>query len=152
MRDYYDVMVSEVILMTRQRAIEVLKAWDLNWSDNFTANEFEQAFAMAISALKESKGELVSRQAVLEQIYQWAIGNREYLPINAMHYLTRRMQDLPSVTPQQKIGHWIRGHHGFGCSNCHKSIEGKWDDNIDDITGTLFCPNCGAKMERGDKE
>ena len=37
--------------MTRERAIEVLKAWDLNWSDEFTANEFEQAFAMAISAL-----------------------------------------------------------------------------------------------------
>lgn len=37
--------------MTRERAIEVLKAWDLNWSDSFTANEFEQAFAVAISAL-----------------------------------------------------------------------------------------------------
>ena len=38
--------------MTRERAIEVLKAWDLNWSDNFTANEFEQAFNMAINSLE----------------------------------------------------------------------------------------------------
>ena len=59
--------------MTRERAIEVLKAWDLNWSDEFTANEFEQAFAMAISALSENKGEWIpiserlpkERQAVL---------------------------------------------------------------------------------------
>ena len=43
--------------MTRERAIEVLKAWELNWSDSFTANEFEQAFDMAISALSENKGE-----------------------------------------------------------------------------------------------
>lgn len=47
---------------------------------------------------------------------------------------------------EPKTGYWIRGHHGFECSNCHESVEGKWDDNIDDITGTLFCPNCGAKM------
>lgn len=39
--------------MTRKRAIEVLKAWDLNWSDEFTTNEFEQAFAMAIKALEQ---------------------------------------------------------------------------------------------------
>jgi hypothetical protein len=39
--------------MTRERAIEVLKAWNLNWSDEFTANEFEQAFAMAIKALEQ---------------------------------------------------------------------------------------------------
>ena len=39
--------------MTRKRAIEVLKAWDLNWSDEFTTNEFEQAFAIAIKALEQ---------------------------------------------------------------------------------------------------
>lgn len=41
--------------MTRERAIEVLKAWNLNWYDEFTVNEFEQAFAMAISALENKK-------------------------------------------------------------------------------------------------
>lgn len=50
--------------MTRERAIEVLKAWDLNWSDSFTANEFEQAFAMAISALSENKGEWIPDHTV----------------------------------------------------------------------------------------
>jgi len=46
--------------MTRERAIEVLKAWDLNWSDSFTANEFEQAFAMAISALSDKRGDWIN--------------------------------------------------------------------------------------------
>ena len=54
---------------------------------------------------------------------------------------------IKALEQEPKTGHWIRGHHGFGCSNCHKSIEGEWDDNIDDITGTLFCPNCGVRME-----
>lgn len=53
--------------MTRERAIEVLKAWNLNWSDEFTANEFEQAFDMAISAL-ENKGEWIPDTATNEDV------------------------------------------------------------------------------------
>ena len=50
--------------MTRERAIEVLKAWDLNWSDDFTANEFEQAFDMAISALSADLRENVPNKFI----------------------------------------------------------------------------------------
>ena len=53
--------------MTRERAIEVLKAWDLNWSDEFTANEFEQAFAMAISALS-AEGEYIKKEDLLNSV------------------------------------------------------------------------------------
>jgi hypothetical protein len=54
--------------MTRERAIEVLKAWDLNCSDEFTANEFEQAFAMAIKAL-EQEPVLYKIRAEIEEVY-----------------------------------------------------------------------------------
>ena len=39
--------------MTDERAVEVLQAWDLNQIDEFTPQEFEEAFRKAIKALKE---------------------------------------------------------------------------------------------------
>lgn len=39
--------------MTDERAVEVLQAWDLNYTDEFTPQEFEEAFRIAIKALKE---------------------------------------------------------------------------------------------------
>ncbi len=59
--------------MTRERAIEVLKAWDLNWSDEFTANEFEQAFAMAISALSEIKEKWIPISERLPEKNEWVL-------------------------------------------------------------------------------
>ena len=55
------------------------------------------------------------------------------------------LSDLPSVTPQPRIGHWIEHQHEWGdnwqyskyeCSDCHN-----WANFDDD-----FCPNCGVKM------
>ena len=98
--------------------------------------------------IQEPCEDAISRQAVLDYIDKMP----SELTADGRRMIRRRALEeyisdtLSSVKPQEKTGYWIRGHHGFGCSNCHKSIEGKWDDNIDDITGTLFCPNCGAKM------
>jgi hypothetical protein len=58
--------------MTRERAIEVLKAWDLNCSDEFTTNEFEQAFAMAIKAL-EQEPILNKIRAEINQQEKWLL-------------------------------------------------------------------------------
>lgn len=74
--------------------------------------------------------------------------NCDHMTQDDMTELTiKDLETLEQLDQEPKTGHWIRGHHGFGCSNCHKSIEGEWNDNIDDMTGTLFCPNCGAIME-----
>ena len=58
------------------------------------------------------------------------------------------IKDLPSVTPQQKIGKWIddgwyaEGHseHAYRCSKCDKNYIGYVGEH-------KYCPNCGAKME-----
>jgi len=95
----------------------------------------------------------ISRQAVFEQIDQWAIGNREYLYTNATYYLTKRIQNIPPVTPQVKTGHWIRvDKDKLKCSECDvihfiaQYPQGK----------IAWCPNCGARMfepqESEDKE
>ena len=38
--------------MTREEAIKILKAWDLNYDEEYSAHEFDIAFKMAIEALK----------------------------------------------------------------------------------------------------
>ena len=94
--------------MTRERAIEVLKAWDLNWSDSFTANEFEQAFDMAISALSEDKGDLISRQAVLKAIQKLNIPE-DMCVFEIISHIEVAIATLPSV------------EKGKSCSTCKNS-------------------------------
>lgn len=132
--------------MTREEAIKILEA-GRNPYHNIDTDTWCEAFEIAIEALKQEPcDDAISRQAAIDAferfIHELGIKDEPY------NYgeMALSVQNVPSIKPQEKTGHWIRGHHGFGCSNCHKSIEGKWDDNIDDITGTLFCPNCEAKM------
>jgi len=64
------------------------------------ADKMKESVGMAIESLEQEPCEdAISRQAVLEQINCW-ISSGEYGYTNATHYLTRRMQELPSVTPQ----------------------------------------------------
>lgn len=94
-------------------------------------------------------GELISRQAIFEQIYCW-LGSGEYRYTNATDYLMERIRDIPSVTPQEpNTGHWIEkdGYDGdtyYDCSECGESwstIDGTpWNN------GMKYCPNCGCRM------
>ena len=49
---------------------------------------------------------------------------------------------LPSVTPQQKTGHWIRmkAYEKWECSGCNTVFRFTFKEHN-------YCPNCGAKME-----
>ena len=89
----------------------------------------------------------ISRQAVLEQINCW-IGSGEYRYTNATHYLAKRVQDIPSVTPKPKTGHWIwKTEDIYRCSECGEDIHVKEVLNVPQYE---FCPNCGAKMEESE--
>ncbi len=128
--------------MTRERAIEVLKAWDLNWSDEFTANEFEQAFAMAISALF-NKGDLISRQAVEDVIY-------DYSRSHAVDYaqIMERIDKIPSV---ENKGEWFAitqpwaDTQIFRCTCCGRHIEVPQYEVSTLTIRYPFC-HCGADM------
>ena len=91
--------------MTRERAIEVLKAWELNWSDSFTANEFEQAFDMAIASLKT------------DEAYQLEYENRDFVEIpkgitngeviQAMFGSGKVIDFTHKVRLMGKVGNWF---------------------------------------------
>lgn len=89
-------------------------------------------------------GDAISRRAVLEQTYNWS--KDEFLRVtNPFDYLRKRINSLPPIKPQPKIGRWIfvdKAHEHAHCSECDYG-------NVDLMDGRPhnFCPNCGAKMQ-----
>ena len=88
--------------------------------------------------------DLISRDAVLDACSQ---------SINILDAMSR-IEDLPSVTPQPKTGHWIEHPEietsvseyimFYECSECgDKQCFCK-----SNIHRKHFCNNCGAKMEK----
>ena len=128
--------------MTREEAVyelERMKTWSADLSDD----EIE-ALVLALKALaQEPCDDAISRQAVLDQTYLWS--KDEFLRVtNPFDHLRKRINSLPSVTPQQRTGRWKFtvydanriGH--YECSECHWNVL----MNVSD-----YCPHCGAKME-----
>ena len=83
---------------------------------------------------QEPCDDVVSRQAVLEIAKQHTLTN-DYLAI----------QNLPSVRPQEQIGHWKRismdrytthAQYWYECDKCGEHNLGNTD----------FCPYCGCRM------
>ena len=105
---------------------------------------------MVLRLEQEPCDDVVSRQAVLEQTHNWS--KDEFLRVtNPFDYLRKRIKSLPSVRPQeQKTGHWILDEtdNSITCDKCGCLI---WANDISNGEA-YFCPNCGARMERSDKE
>lgn len=61
------------------------------------------------------------------------------------------LNDLPSVTPKQRTGHWRHYEGMLICSECGAEF---YDDIMeycgDDVP--KCCPNCGVKMESEEHE
>ena len=94
----------------------------------------------------------ISRQAVLDAIKDYAtmLWKMYNEPFNERAIMDI-VQDLPSVTPKPKTGHWEEYGNSwedkFKCSECGKEqpkilcgerIIGHWSD---------YCPHCGCRMK-----
>ena len=116
-----------------------------------------EAIEMAIKALEQQPCEdCISRKRVIMLIDEAAeknpykiIGlpntysdyNQGWTDACDWLYANIESDDLPSVTPRQKSGKWIRLTNDLAqCSNC-----GDYVDNAIRC-GYNFCPNCGARM------
>ena len=106
------------------------------------------ALNMAIEALEQQPCEdCISRQAVHEMLENIPVNESDKW-FNWLQKACLRLADLPPVTPQPKIGHWMEcgGDEpwlkGYCCSLCNFTTTQKYD----------YCI-CGAKMvESEDKD
>lgn len=117
-------------------------------------DEFDAMRAIANGTQQESRSEIpntcgdaVSREAVIEwladrtEIYD-EMGN--FVSADKVRKKCEDMiSELPSVTPQQRTGRWIKQNYGWNwqCSECGFVTPPSAKEIF------TFCPNCGAKME-----
>ena len=116
-----------------------------------------------IEGIAEHCEDCVSRQAVLEQTYNWS--KDEFLRVtNPFDYLRKKINSLPPVTPEEKVGRWILVQRGkyvdVNCSECGFSRikEFAYNYTVEDISEQEFrdfveknkmnlCECCGAKIQ-----
>lgn len=105
-----------------------------------------------LKARREQDSDTISKQAVNTLVDELARAiSDERCCMSRGRSTATIMQDileLPSLTPQPKMGQWIESNNPsekYTCSNCGGAC---W---YYDYWGTLaksnYCPNCGARME-----
>ena len=146
--------------MTKEEAIKYFQG-KIEWAKQkcypYISKEEVEIFETAIEALKREPCEdAISRQAV-----RHILNHEVQVPIKVWKKLYILVDDLPSVNPQEKTGHWITWKEAeneiasetrFECSVCHDAAQ-TLCNGLDLLSP--YCPNCGARMveqERSDKE
>lgn len=116
-REYLQEVINGMRKIVKPYLAKQLKKINFEGCGNTDKAEFETDFeivltlaeqALAIPSAEpykeEPSGDVISRQAVLEQTYNWS--KDEFLRVaNPFHYLRKRINSLPPVTPQPKIVH-----------------------------------------------
>jgi rubrerythrin len=122
--------------MTREEALNILhnaSVYHPNYLD---------ALNMAIKALEQEPCEdAVSRQAVLDINFNRII----HTTAKPAEMVRQKVEQLSSVTPHPKTGHWIYEFEDWNkwtCSECGWSK--RTDVHIK--LGYNYCPNCGTRM------
>jgi hypothetical protein len=115
---------------------------------------------------QEQCDDCISRKAVLDYIYNdLGLGDEEngkdverLMELDSSY---RYVKSLPPVTPQPKVGRWIKNKEYGGyettlidccCSVCGERALLKKSYSMDGQSIVLcpsnYCPNCGAKMRK----
>lgn len=140
--------------MTNEEAIEVIEQ-DIPCEYD---TDLIEALNMAIAALRaEPCEDAVKREAVIQAMYDLC-DTGETLKENVwrdnphIDAIIDTIENLPSATPKQKTGKWIKyaaprcGEQHYKCTNCDDYVNfGQYGDYY--TKDFKFCPHCGAKME-----
>lgn len=138
--------------MTRENALVKVRGYltDLIPSEDY--NEVEEI----MSALEQQHcGDCISRQAAKLKVARviWEDGDS----YNDFHdKCVDCLNEVPPVTPQLKIGQWIKHDTGhsiyYDCSIC--GCLAPCTETADSFIWKLsnYCPDCGAKMEKSKDE
>jgi hypothetical protein len=124
--------------MTREEALDIwLPIISMGIKD---MPEIKEAFDMAIKALEQEPcGDVISRDAVLDIDFHKLI----HTTAKPAEMVRQKIEQLPSVNPQPKTGHWII------IDDCEKFIAkcsecGQIEDSR--MIGKYAYCHCGAKM------
>lgn len=141
--------------MTRERAIEILKDENEKQGHFKGFSMYSEALEMAISALSENKGDLISRQKVLNTLdfADKALTDEVRTVENFKAILTECIGVLSSA---ENTGEWIIDYRDCGvefyhCSKCNLGravIDGSYYKSLDEFKK---CPICGVDM-RGEQD
>ena len=101
------------------------------------------------SEIPTSCGDAISRQAVfnlMRGLTRWCVRSEDgkWKNVGLLYDdVMFGIDKLPSVTPQQRTGRWIKQNYGWNwqCSECGFVTPPSAKEIF------TFCPNCGAKME-----
>ena len=120
-------------LISRRALQEWIK--DKSFGDIVVANEHN--FDCLSSIKSQSCEDTISRQAVMDYIHR--ILNQGTGKKKSFEFIQKYVKKLPSVKPQIQTGHWEIVNSFCTCDQCGYETR-PWNN-------TLFCPNCGARME-----
>ena len=109
--------------------------------------EQKEYLRMSIEALeRESCENVVNREAVLDAISRIGLCKSSTNEVQAVKECLRAVEDLPSVTPQPKMGYWIgideKPHEYYKCDGCGYIIS--YTAKIEPHTEYNYCPQCGS--------
>lgn len=129
--------------MTREEAIKIINNFPVE------STEEREAVVLSIEALEQEPCEdCVSLRDVIHTI-DWWVFYREPDCRQLVIWLKERINELPPVTPKQKMGrwitHWNTAHQKeyYYCSECREEFSYDGETGIK-MNGYTFCPNCGS--------
>ena len=101
--------------------------------------------------------DLISRQALIEHLRRTIEASSNDGDYNegfndGMDFAACFASTLPSAQPERKKGHWIEVDDHYNRISGRCSVCG-WESHMyeDDVVGMDFCPNCGARLQEGEK-
>ena len=130
--------------LIRETRTPITVSYDV--SERMIKSAIEETVAKWKERLEQEPCEnAISRQDTLKTIIKHlGIRSEEYL-LPAEEAIYKVVKNMPSITPQQKVGKWIRiDKDKLKCSECeviHYIAQYPQSANIN------YCPNCGTKME-----
>ena len=120
------------------------------YGDMEDTEPYEEAIKMVAELLKQEPCEdCISRQAVLEVQIKYA----EHIGATKYWQMRDNIRALPPVTPQPKIGHWLRmsdlseqEDDRYKCSRCGNVVH--YTNKMNLYTFNSWCGRCGSDNGR----